>query len=245
MKPKLPLYYQIEEKLRKKIEKGEFKSGDPLPSEKELIELFNVSRLTVREAINRLEAQGLVVKEQGKGTFVAEPQVRHRVGSLFSNGEEILAMNFKIKTIVLKQKKVRPGKEIYRKLNVSSNEEVFYLERFRYANDIPATYIKSYLPYKYVKGIESIDFTKNFLYRTLEDYFNLQLYEAEELIEAIKINKDVASLMKLAPETPMLLVKRTTYLEDGGVIEYDEVLYRSDIFDYHVRLIGRTRGRMV
>jgi len=245
MRPKLPLYYQVEEKLRRKIERGDFDPGDPLPSEQELVELFKVSRLTIREAINRLVAQGLVVKIQGKGTFVAEPKIKHRVGFLFSNGEEILARNFEIETKVLKMEKIIGDKEICKKLDVSDGDELFYLERLRFANKKPATYIKSYIPYKYVGGIEFIDFTKNFLYRTLEDHFNLSLYEAEELIEAVKVDEPIANMLGILSGSAILLVKRITYLEDGCKIEYDEVLYRSDIFQYHVKLIGRSQGRMV
>jgi len=245
MKPKAPLYYQVEEGLRKKIYDGVYNTGQSLPSEKELIEIYGVSRLTVREAVNRLVLKGLVKKEQGKGTFVAEPKVEHRVGFLFSAGEEFLARKFKIKTKVLQFKRIKPNKIIRHKLKISGDEEVVFLNRLRYADNKPATLIESYLPYSYVEGIESIDFTRFFLYRTLEDHFKLQLYEAEECIEAVNTDFRSSNLLKLERGTPLLLVKRVTYLIDGKIIEYDKVLYRSDIFEYHVKLEGRGQGRLV
>jgi len=245
MKLKIPLYYQVEEDLRKKIYDGVYNTGQPLPSEKELIKIYGVSRLTIREAVNRLVLQGLVKKEQGKGTFIAEPKVAHRVGSLFSSGEEFLARKFEIKTKVLLLKRIKPDKVIREKLKISDDEEVIFLNRLRYADNKPATLIESYLPYRYVEGIESIDFTKCFLYRTLEDHFKLQLYEAEECIEAINIDFKSSNLLELEIGTPLLLIKRLTYLIDGKIIEYDKVLYRSDIFEYHVKLEGRGQGRLV
>ena len=142
-------------------------------------------------------------------------------------------------------KRIKPDKEICDKLKLSEDAEVVYLKRLRYADGNPATLIESYLPYRYVEGIEIIDFTKNFLYRTLEDHFKLEVYEAEELIEAKNIDSGNASLLGIQPESSILLVRRVTYLTDGNIIEYDKVLYRSDIFEYHVKLEGRGQGRLV
>ncbi len=245
MNVQLPLYYKIENDLKKKIMKGDYKAGDPLPSEKQLVEKYKVSRLTAREAVKRLEAQRLVVKIQGKGTFVARPQIYHRTGSLYSGGEEILLQNFQVKTRVLDIKKVAPHSGIYRKLELDDKEEVIALERLRYANEIPVALIKCYIPYKYVPGIESMDLENKSLYRTLEDHYLLQLHEAQEVIEAVKADSRSAGYLEIKPGMPVLLNKRTTYLADGVVIEYEKVLYRSDIFKYYNKLVGRGEGRLI
>lgn len=242
-----PLYYQVEEDLRKKIERGDFKPGDLLPSERELIEIYDVSRLTIRRAVDALVEQGLLVKKQGKGTFILRPRINHRVGSLYSSSEEFLLNNYTVRTRVLECKKIKPDKEICEKLQIKDcdNAEIFYLERIRYANNTPAAYIKCYLPYEYVNGIESFDFSVHYLYSTLEDHFKLELYEAFEVIEASKVDEKSAKLLDLEVGTPVLLNQRTTYLVDGTIIEYEKVLYRSDIFKYHNRLVGRGHGRLI
>lgn len=236
-----PLYFQIEMDLRKKIVDGGFKPGHLLPSERELVQSYNVSRLTVREAINRLVGQGLVVKKQGKGTFVAEQSTDHMVGPLNSSSEVFLLKNYSVKTIVIKSKKMLPSKEIGKHLQLSDTggEEIFYLERVRFANAIPVAHITCYLPYKYVPDIEAFDFSETTLYRTLEDYYRLELFEAYEVIEATGANQHSAKLLDLTAGAPVLMNQRTAYLKDGTVIEFEKVLYRSDIYKYHNKLIRR------
>ncbi len=238
-----PLYYQVEEDLRKRIRNGEFKEGDLFPSERELIETYKVSRLTIRRAVDNLVEQGLLEKKQGKGTFVTRPKINHRVGSLYSSSEEFLLNNYIVKTKVIECKKTLPDNEVCEKLRFSNcKEEIFYLERIRYANEIPAAYIKCYLPYRFVPGIEKIDFTNNYLYKTLEDVYKLELYEAYEIIEATLVDETGAKYLGLKEGAPVLLNQRVTYLSDGQIIEYEKILYRSDIFKYHNRLIGRGHG---
>ncbi len=240
-----PLYFQIEMDLRKKIVDGGFKPGHLLPSERELVQSYNVSRLTVREAINRLVSQGLVVKKQGRGTFVAEQSADHMVGPLNSSSEVFLQKNYRVKTIVIKSKKTLPSKEIGKHLQLSdTGGEIFYLERVRFANEIPVAHITCYLPYKYVADIETFDFSEATLYRTLEDYYRLELFEAYEVIEATGANRRIAELLDLTAGAPVLMNQRTTYLKDETVIEFEKVLYRSDIYKYHNKLIRRGHARL-
>ncbi len=245
MNVRIPLYYKIENDLKKKIMKGDYKTGDPLPSEKQLMEQYGVSRLTAREAVKRLEAERLVIKIQGKGTFVSMPRIHHRIGSLYSGGEEILLQNFAVKTKVLDIKKIFPDKKICHELELDDKEEVIAVERLRYANDIPAALIKCYIPYKYAQGIESMDLENKSLYRILEDHFQLQLHEAQEVIEAVEADARSARYLEIKPGAPVLLNQRITYLADGMPIEYEKVLYRSDIFKYYNKLIGRGEGRLI
>jgi len=228
--------------LRKEIVAGDFKPGHLLPSERDLMNTYNVSRVTVREAINRLVVQRLVIKKQGKGTFVAKYDPKHAdhmVGPLNSSSEVFLLKNYTVKTKVLESKKTAPTKEIYKKLQLEEceSEEIFYLERVRYANDTPVAHIKCYLPYGSIEGIEKINFSVATLYRTLEDYYRLELYEAYEVIEAIKADEKSARLLQLEPGDPVLLDQRKTYLKNGTIIEYEKVRYRSDIYKYHNKLI--------
>ena len=227
--------------LRKKIVDGGFKPGHRLQFERELVRSYNVPRLTVREGINRLVGQGLVVKKQGKGTFVAEQSADHMVGPLNSSSEVFLLKNYRVKTIVIKSKKTLPSKEIVKHLQLpdTGGKESFYLERVRFVNEIPVAHITCYLPYKYVADIETFDFSEATLYRTLEDYYRLELFEAYEVIEATGANRRIAELLDLTAGAPVLMNQRTTYLKDETVIEFEKVLYRSDIYKYHNKLIRR------
>jgi len=225
----------------------EYVPGQLLPSERDLMQIYNVSRLTVREAINRLVAQGMVKKKQGKGTFVNEPTTEHMVGSLNSSSEVFLLKNYVVKTKVIASKVTDPTPEIRQKLQMSTDEseKIFFLERVRYANHKPVAHIKCYLPYGPIENIENIDFAVAALYRTLEDYYRLELYEAYEVIEAASVGKQSAALLEIEPGAPVLLNERTAYLKDGRVIEYEKVFYRSDIFKYHNKLIRRGRSDLI
>ncbi len=236
-----PLYFKIEIDLRKKIMDGKYSPGQLLPSERELVQTYKVSRLTVREAINRLVSQGIVKKEQGKGTFVSKSTPDHMVGPLNSSSEVFLLKNYIVKTKVIESKISIPSQEICEKLQLKKceKETIFYLERVRYANYKPVAHIKCYLPYESIENIEAIDFSAFTLYRTLEDVYRLELSEAYEVIEAAKVDELSARLLELEVGAPVLLNQRTTYLKDGTVIEYEKVFYRSDIFKYHNKLIRR------
>jgi GntR family transcriptional regulator len=233
--------------LRKRIAAGDYAIGQLLPSERELVKTYHVSRLTVREAINRLVAQGMVRKEQGKGTFVSKPTTDHMVGSLNSTSEVFLLKNYTLKTKVVTSKVSTPSKEICKKLKLQTGgtEKIFYLERVRYADDQPFAHIKCYLPYDPIEKIEAIDFSVASLYRTLEDKYRLELYEAFEVIEAAIVDGTSARLLELKASAPVLLSQRTAYLKDGSIIEYEQVLYRSDIFKYQNKLIRRGRSELL
>jgi GntR family transcriptional regulator len=235
MDPKMPLYYRIESDLKNKIFSGHYKSGDILPSERELIDVYKVSRLTVRAAVDRLATENLVVKIQGKGTFVATPQLNRRMGPLYSGGEEILMRYYEVKTKVLNLKIIIADKIVKEYLELQEKEK---------ANKTPVALIKSYLPYRYVPDVELIDFTDKSLYQILENSYNLQLHEAQETIEAVKAEARSANLLEIKPGTALLLNHRVTRLMDGKVIEYEMVEYRSDIYKHRNTLVGRGEARL-
>jgi len=239
MDPRLPLYHRIENDLKNKIFSGNYKPGDILPSERELIEIYKVSRLTAREAVSRLANQGLVRKIQGKGTFVSTPKSENSMGSLYSEGEEVLMRNYEIKTKVIDLKIIIPDAMVSKYLELEdSKEKVVYLERLRYANNYPVALIKSYLPCSLVPDLELVDFTNKSLYRTLEESYRMQLYDANEIIEAVKADSRCADLLGIKQGAPLLFNHRTVRLLDRTTIEYETVMYRSDIYKYRNRLIG-------
>ena len=243
MNPELPLYHRIETDLKNKILHGIYQAGTVIPSEKELTEIYKASRVTIREAVNRLVQQGLVEKKQGKGTFVKNPQINHKVGHLYNNGGEILKSYYDIKTRVLNLKIIKANKDITKQLNLPDQEkEVVFLERLRYANKTPAAILTSYIPYRFVKGIESIDFTDISLYKTLREKFLIHLHEAEEVIEAIKSDKRKSKLLSVPENTPLLLNQRVVYLIDRTPIEYETIIARSDVYKYKNHLTGMVSG---
>ena len=161
------------------------------------------------------------------------------MGSLFSGGEEILMRYYEITTKVLDLRIMVPDAIVSKNLNLQGEkEEVVYLERLRYANNNPVALIKSYLPHTSVPNLEKVDFTNKSLYKTLEESYRMQLYDANEIIEAVKANERSAGLLEIKRGTALLFNHRTVRLLDRSIIEYETVMYRSDIYKYHNRIIG-------
>ena len=246
MNPRLPLYHIIEKDLKNKILSGHYKPGDILPSERKLTEIYEVSRLTAREAVSRLSLQGLVEKIQGKGTFVTKPKINHRMGYLHSGGNEVLTSFYEIRTKILNLKVIEPSEMVFNNLELKGKgSKVIYLERLRYANETPAAIIKSYLPHEYVPGMETIDFTDKSLYYILENTYRIQLHDAQEIMEAVTANVKSADLLKIKRGTALLFNQRIVRLIDGTVIEYETIESRSDIYKYHSDLVGKTNQKVI
>ncbi len=231
--------------MRREIAHGRYRTGQPIPTETALQARFGVSRLTVREAVRQLVAQGLIEKKQGKGTFVRGRSTDRLKGYFYSPSEEILAHSHPLRTRVMAARVIGCGKVTAARLSLEPGERVFYLERLRFADNVPVQLIKSYLPYRLVPGIEKVDFATHFLYRVLEETYALGLKEAEEVIEAVMLDRGGAALLHLRRGQPVPLTRRTTFLLDGTAVEYNEILYRPEVLSYRIRLKGRDQSKII
>ncbi|NIM97713.1 MAG: UTRA domain-containing protein [candidate division Zixibacteria bacterium] len=241
----IPLYFQLEEILRQKIVNKVYLPGQPIPAETQLVEEYDVSRITVRKAVDNLVLSGLLTRKRGVATYVAEPKITHRIGSIYSSTEEILARGLTPGTEFLEKNRIDPPDYIRRELALDENAKAFRLKRLRFANNEPVAILTSYVPEELAPGLISNEFTENSLYRTLEQRYNLKLSECDEYIEAQIIRGDDARLLGLGNSGPVLAVKRLTYLDSSRAIESLIALYRSDRYKYQVKLKGRAEGRLL
>lgn len=245
MQDPTPLYYKVAKEIQNWLTGGKYRVGELIPPEPELQKKFGVSRLTIREAVQQLVDQGMLRKCQGRGTFVVRPEGSHRKGFLYSPAEEILARSHALSTDVVVVQQLRADASVAAKLRCRVGEPIVFLKRLRYADGIPAQLISSYLPHDRVPGLESIDFRERFLYKTLEEEYGFKLKEADEVIEATKVDKVDAELLQLKVGQPVLLTKRWTYLTDGTTIEYNEIRYTPNVLTYSIRLEGREQSRII
>lgn len=239
----LPLYHQVEESLRKDIADGVYLTDQPIPTELELQKQFNVSRETVRKAVNNLVLAGLVEKRKGKGTYITHPKITHRIGYIYSSTEEILARGLTPGTRFVEKKEIVPSESMRREMELAKGVNVIKVRRVRFVDEEPVAILSSYLPKDLVPGLVHVKLTNNSLYKTLEEKYNLRLSEGDEIIEAGSIRGKDADLLGIRKASPVLVVKRLTYLNNGRVIEKLTALYRSDKFEYQVKLQGRPGGR--
>lgn len=228
------LYYQLREKLAKKIASHEWKPGEKIPSEAELCDIYNVSRITVRKAIEDLARSGQLIKHQGKGTFVTNVSMDHKLSKFYSFSEELTRSGMTERAQVLSFDLVAAGDEVGEKLSMQKDEQVFMVKRLRMADEMPYTVEISYIPYALCPGLTAENIAEKGLYNSMR---SLSVFP-ERIIEKIRaavVNKSDAGLMKIKPNSPAIKLERLTYY---GVltIEYCVSIVRGDFFTYTIEL---------
>lgn len=233
----VPLYCQLKDILKAAIECGKLKPNDRLPPETELAQRFQVSRMTVRQALIELENEGFIRRRQGRGTFVAEPKFRQSLLRLTSFTEDMQARGLKPGGRVLSIKVILGDKDLMQRFRATPDERFVRLERIRLADGEPMALEISFLRRKFCPGIEEIDFTDQSLYAILHEQFGLELGWASQTIEAKLANEYEAKLLGVQVGSPMLLMQRITYLADSLTpIEYVRSSYRGDRYQLYVEV---------
>lgn len=225
----LPYHYQVREIIRAGILSHRWKGGDQLPSENQLCDAFQVSRTTVREALDALVAEGLLTREKGLGTFVAEPKYMETWSSTtIGFSDSLTKQGYSIETKVLEMKLIQPPHEIRQELRLHAHEKVTFLRRLRYITKQPILVVNSYLPEKLYPNLFDIDFTNRSLYETLRTQYGAKLARAKRTIEAVAADQIVAELLAVEPGFPIMFIENTVYAPDGTPIEYYTAWRRGD-----------------
>lgn len=234
----VPKYYQLAEILRQQIDSDQWRPHDSLPPERELETLYNVSRTTVREALNYLANQGYIYREHGRGTFVARPKIQPSLHLLQSFSAEMKARGLIPGQRILGLDYVNPPARVRQQLDLPSElNQVLRLERLRYTNDEPIGLHLAYLPLPPEQNFtqEELHVTGS-LYTLLEAKLGLIPVEADVTLEATAADKREASLLQVNEGTPLLLMERTTFSQHRQPMEFVKVLYRADRYKYYVHM---------
>lgn len=232
----LPLYYQLKELLLEMIENEVLKAGDPIPPERELCEMHDISRMTARKAVIALVNEGVVYREQGRGTFVAKPKISQQISNLQGFTEEMNKKGFSTKTKILSFKIKNATGDNRKQLNLSEEEnKVIEIKRLRYVNEEPFSIEIAWIPYNLCPDMTRQDLEGNSLYKLLEKY-NYKLEYAKQTIEAIIMDEYESELLNQKEQALALLFRRKTYLDDDRIIEYTKAIYRGDKYKYEIRL---------
>ncbi len=231
----IPLYFQLQEILRGKILAGEYCPGDLIPSEKELQEKFGVSRITVRNAINGLVFEDLLIKKQGHGTIVAYPRMLEDGNSkLKSFTEKMAQQGSEISTDVLEVLRIPATERITEHLDISSGDEIIYAKRLRKVDGEPIALFENYISTR--TGVTEKDDFSGSVYNIFEKKYGIKISGAEKVIEADTARSEDASLLKIPAGDPILIIRYTTFDNDNNPIEYSEGIYRADRYKYMVKL---------
>jgi GntR family transcriptional regulator len=208
----LPLYKQIRTLLVQRLHQGEWKPGEPIPSEQELAARFQVSQGTVRKAIDELAAENLLVRRQGKGTFVAthqEPRAQYRFLRLVPDQGEMVPAQSRF----LACRRTKAPADVAAPLGLHAGDPVVHIRRLLITGGAPLVLDDIWLPGALFRGLtpERLAEYRGPLYGLFESEFGTRMIRADERIRAVAAQAEVAALLGVAPGSPLLLVDRVSY----------------------------------
>ena len=235
-KEAIPLYYQLETILRKRISSGELARGDLLPSEGALAKEYNMSRITVRQALSSLESDGLIVRKRGKGTFVSKKHTYLESPKFTGFIEDLISMGIRTTSKILDISMVEGPQNIQEHLELEVGTQLFRIEKIRLVEGSPFSYVLNYLPPDIGQKIKKEDLIAKPLLMILEDDLGIKATEAVQSIEATIADTHVAPLLRIRVGDPLLKVERTVFDVNHKPVEYVSVLYRADKYFYTVNL---------
>ena len=233
----MPLYRQLVEHLIGQIDEGELATGSRVPSERELAEDLGVSRTTARLAIDELVTSGIVYREQGRGTFVAEPRM-HSLQGFASFSTDVLARGMQPRSRVLKLEVINPDPTIRKKLRLGPVDTAIHLVRLRLADDTPVAIQEAYLPESIVPGLADVDLEDRSLFDLLRDQYYIYPAWTEAEVTALTATEDESSLLGLDSQGPVLVVTGLTFTDSFEVVEAVRTVYPGGGFGLY---IGRQR----
>lgn len=239
----IPLYVQVKDAVRDVIEGGGAEPGQQLPGEPELCRIFDVSRTVVRQALRDLELQGLIRREKGRGTFVAEPKLGEALfQELTGFYEDMAGKGHPPVSRVLTQEVVPATRKIAGFLKIKQGAPVVHIDRLRFVDEDPLVLVSTYLPASRCPGLEAVDFTRRSLYEYLETAYGIVIDRGRRVLEAVPAGDYEAGLLGVKKGAPLILLDSVSYLADGVPIEYYQALHRGDRSRFEVELIKIRRS---
>ena len=231
-----PLYQQIKSLILQSLQAGEWKPGEPIPSEMDLAARFRVSQGTVRKAIDELAAENLVVRRQGKGTFVAthaEQNVQYRFLKLVPDSGDTQTEGPAERTIV-DCKRLRAASDVARALALRTGDAVLQVRRVLAYAGVPTILEDLWLPGVPFKGLtaERLREWRGPMYAMFETEFGVRMVRAEEQIRAVLPDASQAALLSVSNATPLLSVERIAHTYNDAPMELRRGLYRTDTHHY-------------
>lgn len=232
-----PLYQQIRGLITRSLESGEWRPGDVIPSESELALRFGVSQGTVRKAIDEMAAENLLVRRQGKGTFVAthnDPRSFFRFLRIAANEGELKPL----KSVPLECWRAKAGHDVARTLAIEPGAPIIIVRRLlRFGNE-PAVFDEIYLPGELFADL-TLDILKSgdmSLYSLFEARYGVRMIRADERLRAVSADRVSAELLQVAESSPLLLVERVTFTYGNKPVEWRRGFYSTQHFHYHNEL---------
>jgi len=222
-------YYQLEILFKEKIESGKWEAGSFIPSERDLSEEFDVSRITVRKAVENLENYGLLKKIKNKGTIVGEiKQDNSLLSQAFSFYDYLSQKGFKVANEVAEVNRKLPSAYIQNFLQLKSGEEILEILRIRNINSEPWYFTLIYLPFEIFKNISEEDLIKGSIHKIFKNKFNLRAEKTKRYLYAGVSDEKISKLLRIDRCSPVQIIENINYTEKDIPFEYAINYFRQD-----------------
>lgn len=236
VQPGQPLYRVIKAALKERILSGEYAAGQQLPSENQLMRIFGVSRVTVRQALHQLQKERLVFSHQGKGYFVARAKAVQDLARLQGLGEAVADSGFAAHSDVLDIVEETADQAVADALALEPGAGVVCLRRVRHINRQPVSFDISYFPLDIGRRLKEFDLVQNDVFVLLEENLGFSLGVADLKIEADLADEGLARLLQTGVGTPVLRIERLTLDESGRPIDFEYLHGRGDAYQFRIRV---------
>lgn len=238
----MPFYAQLKDILQARIEDGAWRPGDLLPSESELCARFAVSRTVVRQALAELVHEGLVVREQGRGSFVAQPKISEAlVQRLTGFYQDMTERGYTPVSKVLRQSVVPASATLARHLEVRTGAPLIAIDRLRLIDAEPLVLVTTWIPRHLCPQLLEVDLSQRSLYAVLEEA-GLAIARGRRWIEAVAANARQAGLLSVEKGAPLIRLESVSYLADDTPVEFYHAIHRSDRARFEVDLVRLDPG---
>ncbi len=236
LKPGRPRHEQVSDWLRAQIEAGHFVEDQQLPSESRLGERFGVSRITVRRALQTLEAEGLIHRRQGLGSFVQSPPLRQGLVRLTDFVEDMAQAGLEATSRVLHYGPLPAPPEVTAALALPPGTVVFRLDRLRLGDGEPIAFDRTWLPSFYAALLDGCDLERETIYRILERDYQIPVARGHYRIEAVNADAETAAHLRLPEGAALLRIQRRSLTHHNHPIYFQIRYYRSDRVAYELSL---------
>jgi GntR family transcriptional regulator len=226
----VPLYYQLKRTIEQLIESGEWPPDTQVPSERRLCEQFDISRITVRQALAELEREGRLVRSHGRGTYVAEVAIRKPVYPLVSFTQDVREHGMEPGARVLRFEVAPPAPDVAAALQLKAGESMILLKRQRFANGMPIAVETVHLPASRCPDLLTENLNDKSLYETLQKRFGIVPTRAQQQWQAVPCSPHDAAMLGIEAGSPVLRIEQSTFDAEGRPFEHLESYFRGDKF---------------
>ena len=236
---KIPFYFHIESLIRQKILTGQLESGERLPPEKDLAAQFGVSQITVRTALANLEAESLISRMRGKGTFVTQNVPLSKQVIVTGDVQSFVddSRKYKVKVLGIDKRKVsetRIPREVEEFFGSSGEEGVSVVRRLRMLNRTPVQFLENFISRETAKHVTMRELSEKPLQTILKEKIGLEIGRSETFLESVPADPDVAESLHSTVFAPLFLLRSYLWFTSGDPFEIVSIFMRPDFFKYKI-----------